>query len=142
MFTVSWYQLYLAFLIFHASAGLLFCFIELIQLVFCYVSFLPDTVLSMKPCPKWSQSRTSSSTSLFCKSEEVTETAENVQLLQPRFQSACPVFSGRYPLQRIPLLQLFLKQSQSSNIILKHLHPFLTPISDMLVCEATTSCLL
>lgn len=59
----------------------------------------------MKPCPKWSQSRTSSSTSLFCRSEDVTETAEKVHL-RPRFQSACPVFSGQCPFQRSTQLQL------------------------------------
>lgn len=54
----------------------------------------------MKPCPKSSPSRTSSSTSLSCRSDD--ETAENIPCLQPRFLSACPVVS-----QGTTLLQLF-----------------------------------
>lgn len=46
--------------------------------VVCFFYLVTDIVSSTKPCPRWSPSRTSSSTSLFCRSKDSADTAVEV----------------------------------------------------------------
>lgn len=52
------------------------CFWLVICCLFFYL--VTDIVSSTKPCPRWSPSRTSSSTSLFCRSKDSADTAVEV----------------------------------------------------------------
>lgn len=98
-------------------------------------------VLSMRPCLKWSQSRMSSLTSLFCRSEDVTKTEK---MSATTFPECLSRFSGQsYPRQRMTLLQLLFwsnpkAPTSSWYIYIPSVHLFW----DIPVFEATASCLL
>lgn len=107
VFIVSWYILYLAFLIIlHASAGLLFCFIALIQLVGLLLCLLFFRYRIEYEALSKVESEQNEFIDQFILQKWGCDW-DSRKLLRPHFQSACPVFSERYPFQRITLLQLF-----------------------------------
>lgn len=84
--------------------------------------YVSDIVLSMKPCPKWSRSRTSSSTSLFCRSEGCNRDSRKCTTCATTFPECLSrSLWATPPLGNYSDASLFLKQSQSSNFILEHL---------------------
>lgn len=80
-------------------------------------------VLSMKPCQKWSQSRTSSSTSSFCRNKDVTGTSRKCATSAATFPECLSCFLWVMPTsENYSAATPFLKQSQSFSSILRHLY--------------------